>query len=114
MSTTSFHGHALTTVLCVSAALTGCSMTDHDAKLDQKQTHKDKPLAESTAKQQAISDLACEQITTTILSRKNVEGAPLGPVWSNYTIATQGCGKSATYLITCKGTYRPYCYEKKP
>lgn len=95
-------------ILCLS----GCSWVSHDEALDKRQIKNDQPAAEDVARSLARAELDCKQVTDQVLSRKDVEGAPLGPVWSVYQISAQGCGKSSTYTITCKGVLRkPYCYK---
>ena len=94
--------------------LNGCSAISHDAALDQRQISKDQPYAESVARALGSADLDCQNVSDKVLSRTDAEGAPMGPVWSDYTISVQGCGKSATYQISCKGLLsKPNCYKAK-
>lgn len=107
------HRPILALAACTLTLSAGCVLIANDAELDRESIRADQPLALRTARQQAVADLGCQTISTEILSRKDVEGAPLGPVWSNYLISTTGCGKSATYLIECMGSREGDCYEKR-
>lgn len=91
----------------------GCAWVSHDEALDNQQIKNDQPVAEEVARTLATADFDCKEVTDQVLSRQDVEGAPLGPVWSVYRVSVQGCGKSSTYTITCKGvSRRPYCYKE--
>ena len=99
---------------CIPVALLllvqGCAIVAHDAALDRYRLQENLPPAEVLAQQLARSDLACGQIQTRELSSKIAEGAPLGPVWRDYTIQASGCGKSTTYAIQCEGDHT--CLQK--
>lgn len=105
--------HQFAATACALTLSAGCALVANDAELDRETIRADQPLALRTARQQAATELGCQTIGTEILSRKDVEGAPLGPVWSNYLISATGCGKSATYLIECMGPKDGDCYEKR-
>lgn len=99
-------------LIFTAMAVNGCSAISHDLALDQRQLGKDQPYAESVAKALGSADLACQKVSDHVLSRTDAEGAPMGPVWSDYTISVQGCGKSVTYQISCKGLLsQPNCYK---
>jgi len=105
----------LNTLLLSALVISGCSAVSHDAALDNRQINKDQPVAEELARKLFSSELSCDKVTDKVLSRHNVEGAPMGPVWTNYSIAVSGCGKTSTYVISCKGVLslsKPYCAKK--
>jgi hypothetical protein len=83
----------------------GCAIVAHDAAFDHYRLQENLKPAEALVQQLARSDLACGRIQTRELSSKIAEGAPLGPVWRDYTIQASGCGKSATYAIQCEGDH---------
>lgn len=99
-------------LIFTAMAVNGCSAISHDSALDQRQMSKDQPYAESVARATGSADFGCQNVSDKVLSRTDAEGAPMGPVWSDYTISVQGCGKSATYRISCKGLLsKPNCYK---
>lgn len=85
------------------AAASGCAIQAHDAELDSYRLAENLKPAEVLAKKLAIQDLDCPKIVAKEVSAKITEGAPLGPVWRDYTIRTTGCGKTRDYAIQCEG-----------
>lgn len=83
-------------------ALASCSVTKHDADMDRKRLADDLTPAETLAHKQGERDLGCSQLKTVELAAKNAEGAPLGPIWSNFEIQISGCGKVKTYKVQCE------------
>ncbi len=83
--------------------LQGCGIQAHDAALDRYRLAENLKPAEVLVKKLAMSDLNCANIQTQELSGKNTEGAPMGPVWRDYTIQASGCGKTKNYAIECEG-----------
>jgi hypothetical protein len=82
--------------------LSACSVIQHDHAQDKRVLADDLGPAEALAHQLAQKDLVCSSLKTDELSAKNAEGAPLGPIWSNFTIQVSGCGKTKTYKIQCE------------
>jgi hypothetical protein len=82
--------------------LSACGLVRHDSTLDRKVLADDLTPAESLAYQLGQKDLSCSDLKTDELSAKNTEGAPQGPVWSNFVIQLSGCGKVRTYKIQCE------------
>jgi len=80
----------------------GCAIIKYDAELDKKRLADDLIPAEALAHQLGQKDLGCSNIKTDELSAKPKEGAPQGPVWSNFIIQVSGCGKVKTYKIQCE------------
>jgi hypothetical protein len=80
----------------------GCAIIKHDAEIDKKRLADDLVPAEALAHQLGQKDLGCSNIKTDELSAKPKEGAPQGPVWSNFIIQVSGCGKVKTYKIQCE------------
>ena len=104
---------SLNSLILAALVISGCSAVSHDASLDNRQITTNQPVAEELAKKLFSSELTCDKVTDEVISRKNIEGAPMGPVWNNFTIAVSGCGKTSTYTITCKGFIsKPYCAKK--
>ena len=99
-SSTRFSFLAIGLVLPILFA--GCGAIKHDAALDRKTLADDLTPAETLAHQQGLKDLGCSNIKTDELAARNLEGAPLGPVWSNFEIQISGCGKVRTYKIQCE------------
>ena len=93
----------LVRLLFASLFLGGCSIQTHDATLDAYRLNENLGPATERVKQQAAKDLACNHLTANVLSGKNVEGAPLGPVWRDYRLQVTGCNKQAVYQIQCWG-----------
>ena len=92
-------------ILCSS-----CALIDEDADSDRLLNRNDRPEAERTARERFSKDTGCPNPTLKILSVKDTEGAPMGPVWGNYSMDLKGCNHAKTYLIECKGTYtKPVC-----
>jgi hypothetical protein len=99
----------LTTVFVASTLIgSGCAVVKHDATIDKKVLADDLSPAEALAHKAAANDLGCRDLKTDELSAKNAEGAPWGPVWSNFEIQVSGCGKVKTYKIQCEGP--PTCF----
>lgn len=59
-------------------------------------------VALRSARFQARSDLSCPQVTVTLLSEKEVPGAPWGYLYSDYRIAAEGCGRRVEYDVECR------------
>ena len=89
-------------VLSAGIFLSACGVMRHDATLDRKVLADDLTPAESLAHQLGQKDLSCNDLKTDELSAKNIEGAPQGPVWSNFVIQISGCGKVRSYKIQCE------------
>lgn len=96
---------------CLPCFLSACAAVQHDATLDKRFLSHDLSAAESLAQKTGQNDLGCANVKTEELSAKNVEGAPMGPVWANYMIRISGCGKEKTYKIQCQAEYA--CYLPK-
>lgn len=91
------------TILLISGAfLNACAVVRHDATLDRKVLADDLSAAEEIAHDLGEKELSCPDLKTDELSAKNTEGAPQGPVWSNFVIQISGCGKEKTYKIQCE------------
>ncbi len=90
-------------LLLAPLTLAGCAIQAHDAAFDRYRLAENLKPAEVLAKKLAITDLNCTHIKTQELSGKNVEGAPMGPVWRDYIIQTTGCGRAKNYVIQCEG-----------
>ena len=95
------------------AMLSGCALESHDAHLDAGAIARYRPAAERVTQKMASSDLACPEVETSVVSRKDVEGAPLGPVWSDFRIEARGCGKTAQYIVQCKGPRDGSCFVNR-
>lgn len=95
----------ITRVLTLPLLLSACAAVQHDATLDKRFLSHDLSSAESLAQKTGQKDLDCASIKTEEMSARNVEGAPMGPVWANYRIRVSGCGKEATYRIQCEAEY---------
>ena len=95
----------------VPMILSGCAIMKHDQALDNKTLADDLAPAETLAHKQALADLNCANLKTDNLAAKNIEGAPLGPVWSNFEIQVSGCNKVKTYKIQCENG--PICFLAK-
>ena len=90
--------------------VSSCALIKEDADTDRALNRNDRPEAERTARATSAQNTGCQKASLKILSVKDTEGAPLGPVWGNYSIALKGCGQAKTYVIECKGTYtKPDC-----
>lgn len=85
------------------ATVSGCAIQAHDAELDRYRLEENLKPAEVLAQKLATRDLDCPKIEAREVSAKITEGAPLGPVWRDYTIRTSGCGKTRDYTIQCEG-----------
>lgn len=68
------------------------------------------PGALRTAESRAKFELNCDQVTTSVLSQKVIQGiqggvraagAWAGP-WTQYTIGIRGCGREAVYETICR------------
>jgi hypothetical protein len=90
----------------------GCaSEIKHDQRLDQNSNRIEAPVALKLAASLSANDLSCPAAKVKVLKVKDNEGAPLGPVWSDYEILAEGCGKMKTYNIDCAGYMdNPKCY----
>lgn len=97
-----------TSLIVVPIYLGGCTIMKHDQALDQKTLADDLGPAEALAHKQAINDLSCSNLKTDEIAAKNTEGAPLGPVWTNFEIQVSGCNKVKTYKIQCE--IGPKCF----
>lgn len=87
-----------------------CALIKEDADSDRSLNRNDRPEAERTARERFSKDTGCMNPIVKMLSVKDTEGAPMGPVWSNYSIGITGCNQAKTYLIECKGTFtKPLC-----
>ena len=91
--------------------LSACAAVQHDATLDNRFLSHDLGSAESLAQRTGQKDLGCSNVKTEELSARNVEGAPMGPVWANYRIRISGCGKETSYRIQCEAEYA--CFVAK-
>lgn len=100
-----------TLLIVVPMSLGGCTIMKHDQALDQKTLVDDLGPAEGLAHKQAITDLGCSNLKTDEVAAKNAEGAPLGPVWTNFEIQVSGCNKVKTYKIQCE--IGPNCFLSK-
>ena len=100
-----------TSLIVVPMSLGGCAILKHDQALDQKTLADDLGPAEALAHRQAITDIGCSNLKTDKLAAKNTEGAPLGPVWTNFEIQVSGCNKVKTYKIQCE--IGPNCFLAK-
>ncbi len=89
-------------LLTVAFFFNGCAIIQHDAEIDKKRLADDLIPAEALAHQLGQKDLTCSNIKSDELSAKPKEGAPQGPVWSNFIIQVSGCGKVKTYKIQCE------------
>lgn len=89
-------------LMTFAAFLNACALVRHDATLDSKVLADDLVPAEAMAHQLGRNDLSCTNLKTDELSAKNKEGAPQGPVWSNFVIQVSGCGQIKTYKIQCE------------
>lgn len=85
--------------------LGACAAVQHDATLDNRFLSHDLGSAESLAQRTGQKDLGCANVKTEELSARNVEGAPMGPVWANYRIRISGCGRETSYKIQCEAEY---------
>ena len=97
--------------LCLSVLLSACAAVQHDATLDQRFLRHDLSSAESLAQKTGQKDLECAHVKTEEMSARNAEGAPMGPVWANYSIRISGCGKETAYKIQCEAEYA--CFVAK-
>ena len=97
--------HLMFFLLSLLSFLSACAAVRHDATLDQNFLSHDLTSAEGLAQHTGQKDLDCSSLTTEKLAAKNAEGAPMGPIWSNYLIRVSGCGKDKTYKIQCEGEY---------
>lgn len=94
--------------------LSACALIKEDSDTDTVLNRNDRPEAERTARTTFAKNTGCQKASLKILSVKDSEGAPLGPVWGNYSIALKGCGQTKTYVIECKGTYtKPDCMTQE-
>ena len=59
-------------------------------------------VALRSARFQARSDLGCPQVSVTVLSEKEVPGAPWGYLYSDYRVAAEGCGRRVNYDVECR------------
>jgi len=91
--------------------LSACAAVQHDASLDKRFLSQDLSSAESLAQKTGQKDLGCADVKTEELSARNAEGAPMGPVWTNYMIRISGCGKDKSYKIQCEAEYA--CFVAK-
>ena len=89
----------------LSLLLSACAAVQHDATIDKRFLSHDLGSAESLAKKTGQKDLECANVKTEEMSARNVEGAPMGPVWANYRIRVSGGGKEASYRIQCEAEY---------
>jgi len=101
----------LALLFCLPFLLSACAAVQHDASLDQRFLSRDLSAAESLAQKTGQKDLACANVKTEELAAKNAEGAPMGPVWTNYRIRISGCGKDKSYKIQCEAEYA--CFVAK-
>jgi hypothetical protein len=92
-------------LFCLPFLLIACTAVQHDSALDKRFLSHDLRSAESLAQKTGQQDLGCANVKTEELSAKNAEGAPMGPVWTNYTIRISGCGKEKSYKIQCEAEY---------
>ena len=107
---TRFGTYRLSLLIGMGLLLSACALIKEDASTDGILNRNDRPAAERKARESFLQDTGCQKATLKILSVKDNEGAPLGPVWGNYSIALKGCGQAKTYVIECKGTYtKPDC-----
>ena len=99
-------------ILLVQAFLfvSACGIVRHDAEIDQIRLAENSGVAQQLVRQQAMADLACPKVVTKVLSGTNTEGAPLGPVWRDFTIEATGCGNTRSYAIQCQG--ESTCFNK--
>jgi hypothetical protein len=84
--------------LATTAILFGCASQPLEEKLQ--------PSAVEAAQQRGVSELACPEASTQVLSKRAVEEAQStgwyeAPRRAEYTVGVSGCGKQATYLVTC-------------
>lgn len=92
-------------LFCLAILLSACAAVQHDTTLDQRFLSHDLSSAESLAQKAGQKDLGCVTVKTEELAAKNAEGAPMGPVWTNYMIRISGCGKEKSYKIQCEAEY---------
>ena len=59
------------------------------------------PAALQAAKREAESEFPCPQAAGSIQSQSILQGAPLGYLWTDYTVDIKGCGRQRVYNITC-------------
>lgn len=97
-----FNRFLQTALITTSMTVAGCALIQHDKDLDRKIVSDDLGPAEALAHKQAMADLSCSNLKTNELSAKNYEGAPMGPVWTNFEIQISGCEKVKTYKIQCE------------
>lgn len=81
--------------IVVSTLLMGC--VSDTTLLDENAS-----VALRSARFQARSDLGCPQVTVTVLSEKEVPGAPWGYLYSDYRVAAEGCGRRVNYDVECR------------
>lgn len=98
----------------IITALTACSLEKYDGESDQRLLAQDQSAAEDVVRKFAPVDLPCaEKINTRIVSRNEKYGAPLGFLWSDYTILATGCSKTITYTIECRGDQSRDCFHQR-
>ncbi|WP_045225043.1 hypothetical protein [Methyloterricola oryzae] len=90
-------------VVAVTVLFTGCVS-------DAQFLAENSPGALRTAEARGKFELNCEQVTTSVLSQKIIQGiqggyraagAWAGP-WTQYTIGIRGCGREAVYETVCR------------
>ncbi|MGY6215195.1 hypothetical protein ACW73L_08540 [Methylolobus aquaticus] len=59
-------------------------------------------VALRTVRTQARQDLSCPAATVSIVSEKEVPGAPWGYLYSDYRVRAEGCGRGAFYDVECR------------
>lgn len=82
-------------MLTLGSLLHGCVS---DATLLQENS----AIALRSARVQARKDLQCQQTEATVLSEREVPGAPWGYLYSDYRIRAEGCGRSSIYDVECR------------
>jgi hypothetical protein len=78
------------------ALASGCQTTQ--AYLDQNQA-----AALQAAASRGRFELNCQDVQTSVLSRKIIDPAPMaGGMWrAEYTIGARGCGRQVVYITVC-------------
>jgi hypothetical protein len=90
--------------IILSGLLTGCVT---DAQFLQQNSS----AALQAVRARGQFELNCQDVQTTVLSQKVVEGIPgygfrgrgfeAGP-WTEYTVGARGCGREAVYMAVCR------------
>jgi hypothetical protein len=83
------------TLALLASLATGC--VSDGTLLDENSA-----VALRTARALARQDLHCPAASVSIVSEKEVPGAPWGYLYSDYRVRAEGCGSSAFYAVECR------------